>query len=127
LDLPRLERLFQAISLRRAALHGSARLLYGRNNFWPSSYSPRTKLIYIPALTGCHNVEVDRTKHNAERGWNGGNATSVGRMESNFTAVDPVTQEIRKNAHLPYPNFSGALATAGGLVRRSNGRHGRGL
>jgi alcohol dehydrogenase (cytochrome c) len=37
-------------------------------------------------------------------------------MESNLTAVDPVTQEIRKNVHLLYPNFSGALATAGGLV-----------
>ena len=61
-------------------------------------------------------VEVDRTKHNAERGWNGGNATSVGRMESNLTAVDPVTQEIKKNVHLPYPNYSGALSTAGGLV-----------
>ena len=82
----------------------------------PLSGSPKTKLIYIPALTGCNNVEVDRTKHNAERGWNGGNATSVGRMESNLTAVDPVTQEIKKNLHLPYPNFSGALSTGGGLV-----------
>jgi hypothetical protein len=27
-----------------------------------------------------------------------------------------VTLEIRKNAHLLYPNFSGALAAAGGLV-----------
>ena len=90
--------------------------IQGGTNYWPSSYSPRTTLIYIPALTGCHNVEVDRTKHNAERGWNGGNATSVGRMESNLTAVDPVTQEIKKNLHLPYPNFSGVLSTGGGLV-----------
>jgi alcohol dehydrogenase (cytochrome c) len=90
--------------------------IQGGNNYWPSSYSPRTKLIYIPALTGCHNVEVDRTKHNAERGWNGGNANSVGRMESNLTAVDPVTQDIKKNLHLPYPNFSGVLSTGGGLV-----------
>jgi alcohol dehydrogenase (cytochrome c) len=90
--------------------------IQGGNNYWPSSYSPRTKLIYIPALTGCHNVEVDRTKHNAERGWNGGNASSVGRMESNLTAVDPVTQDIKKNLHLPYPNFSGVLSTGGGLV-----------
>jgi alcohol dehydrogenase (cytochrome c) len=67
-------------------------------------------------MTGCNKVEVDRSKHNAERGWNGGNATSVGRMESNLTAVDPVTQEIRKNLHLPYPNFSGVLSTGGGLV-----------
>jgi alcohol dehydrogenase (cytochrome c) len=90
--------------------------IQGGNNYWPSSYSPKTKLIYIPALTGCQNVEVDRTKHNAERGWNGGNASSVGRMESNLTAVDPVTQDIKKNLHLPYPNFSGVLSTGGGLV-----------
>jgi alcohol dehydrogenase (cytochrome c) len=90
--------------------------IQGGNNYWPSSYSARTKLIYIPAMTGCNKVEVDRTKHNAERGWNGGNATAVGRMESNLTAVDPVTQEIKKNLHLPYPNFSGVLSTGGGLV-----------
>jgi len=75
------------------------------------SLQSEDQAIYIPALTGCHNVEVDRTKHNGERGWNGGNATSVGRMESNLTAVDPVTQEIKKNLHLPYPNFSGVLST----------------
>jgi alcohol dehydrogenase (cytochrome c) len=90
--------------------------LLGGNNYWPSSYSPNTKLLYIPALTGCMNIEIDRAKHNAERGWNGGNATSKERFESNLTAIDPITQEIKKNTHLSYPNFSGALATGGGLV-----------
>jgi alcohol dehydrogenase (cytochrome c) len=90
--------------------------LLGGNNYWPSSYSPNTKLLYIPALTGCVNVEIDHEKHNAARGWNGGNATSTERFESNLTAVDPITQEIKKNTHLRYPNFSGALATGGGLV-----------
>ena len=28
----------------------------GGNNYWPSSYSPRTKLLYIPALTACVDV-----------------------------------------------------------------------
>ena len=37
-------------------------------------------------------------------------------MESNLTAADPVTQEIKKKLHLPYPNFSGVLSTGGGLV-----------
>jgi alcohol dehydrogenase (cytochrome c) len=41
--------------------------IVGANNYWPSSYSPRTKLLYIPALTGCANVEIDRTKHNAQK------------------------------------------------------------
>jgi alcohol dehydrogenase (cytochrome c) len=90
--------------------------IVGGNNYWPSSYSPNTKLLYIPALTGCVNVEIDRAKHNAERGWNGGNVTTDERLESNLTAVDPITQEIKKNTHLTYPNFSGTLVTGGGLV-----------
>ncbi len=44
----------------------------GGNNYWPSSYSPNTKLMYIPAMTACVNVSIDREKHNAQRGWNGG-------------------------------------------------------
>jgi alcohol dehydrogenase (cytochrome c) len=90
--------------------------IVGGNNYWPSSYSPNTRLLYIPALTGCVNVEIDRAKHNAERGWNGGNVTTNERLESNLTAVDPITQEIKKNTHLNYPNFSGTLVTGGGLV-----------
>ncbi len=31
----------------------------GGNNYWPSSYSPKTKLLYIPALTTCVTVSVD--------------------------------------------------------------------
>ena len=38
------------------------------------------------------------------------------RWESNLTAVDPLTGEIKKNVHLRYPNYSGTLATGGGLV-----------
>jgi alcohol dehydrogenase (cytochrome c) len=88
----------------------------GGNNYWPSSYSPQTKLLYIPALTACVTVSIDRDKHSKERGWNGGNASTTERFESNLTAVDPVTGEIKKSTHLRYPNYSGTLATGGGLV-----------
>jgi alcohol dehydrogenase (cytochrome c) len=88
----------------------------GGNNYWPSSYSPRTKLLYIPAMTACMAVAVDRQKHTKERGWNGGSYTTDERIESNLTAVDPTTGEIKKNVHLRYPNYSGTLATGGGLV-----------
>jgi alcohol dehydrogenase (cytochrome c) len=90
--------------------------ILGGNNYWPSSYSPRTKLIYIPARTGCMIVEIDRAKHNAERGWNGGNTTPTERFESDLIAVDPVTQEVKKRMHLRYPNYSGTLSTGGRLV-----------
>jgi hypothetical protein len=50
------------------------------------------------------------------KGWNGGLSTTTVRWESNLTAVDPTTGEVRKSVHLRYPNYSGTLATAGGLI-----------
>jgi alcohol dehydrogenase (cytochrome c) len=88
----------------------------GGNNYWPSSYSPGTRLMYIPALTACVNVSIDREKHNAQRGWNGGLSQTDERFESNLTAIDPLTGDVKKSVHLRYPNYSGTLATAGGLV-----------
>jgi alcohol dehydrogenase (cytochrome c) len=88
----------------------------GGNNFWPSTYSQRTKLVYVPALSNCEEISLDTTKHNTERGWNGGAFKTAERYESDLTAIDPITGEIRKNVHLRYPNYAGALATAGGLV-----------
>jgi alcohol dehydrogenase (cytochrome c) len=92
----------------------------GGNNYWPSSYSPKTQLLYIPAMTACEFVTNDKTiATKREEGWfvrTGGGYKIDGRYESNLTAVDPVTLEIKKNLRLAYPNYSGALTTAGGLV-----------
>ena len=88
----------------------------GGNNYWPSSYSPKTRFLYIPALSNCVTIAIDREKHNKERGWNGGLSSTTDRWESNLTAADPLTGEIKKSVHLPYPNYSGSLATGGGLV-----------
>jgi alcohol dehydrogenase (cytochrome c) len=88
----------------------------GGNNYWPSSYSPKTKLLYIPALSNCVTVTIDREKHNAQRGWNGGLSQTEERWESNLTAADPLTGEVKKSVHLRYPNYSGTLATGGGIV-----------
>jgi alcohol dehydrogenase (cytochrome c) len=88
----------------------------GGNNYWPSSYSPKTKLLYIPALSTCVTVTVDREKHTKERGWNGGLSQTTERWESNLTAADPLTGEIKKTVHLRYPDYAGTLATGGGLV-----------
>jgi alcohol dehydrogenase (cytochrome c) len=88
----------------------------GGNNYWPSSYSPKTKLLYIPALSNCVDISIDREKHNKERGWNGGLVHTTERWESNLTAADPLTGEVKKTVHLRYPNYSGTLATGGGLV-----------
>jgi alcohol dehydrogenase (cytochrome c) len=91
----------------------------GGSNYFPSAYSPKTDMIYIPATTACEWVTNDTALVQKEPGWykrTGGGYKIVSRYESNLTAVDPVTFEIKKNVHLAYPNYSGTLATAGGLV-----------
>ncbi len=88
----------------------------GGNNYWPSSYSPKTRLLYIPTLSNCVTVTIDREKHTKERGWNGGLSQTPDRWESDLTAADPLTGEVKKTVHLRYPNYAGTLATAGGLV-----------
>jgi len=91
----------------------------GANNYWPSTYSQKTQLLYIPAMTACEFVTNDIALARREPGWytrTGGGYKVDGRYESDLTAVDPVTLEIKKSIHLAYPNYSGSLSTAGGLV-----------
>src|SRR5260370_10957748 len=87
--------------------------LLGGNNYWPSSYSPKTKLMYIPALSNCSTITIDREKHSKERGWNGGLAATADRWENDLKAAEPLTGEIRKTLHLSYPNFRGPPAARG--------------
>ncbi len=88
----------------------------GGNNYWPTSYSPKTKLIYIPALTACSDVTIDTGPRKAGVSWTGGSYKTADRYESTLTVVDPLTGEVKKNVQLRYPNYSGTLATGGGLV-----------
>jgi alcohol dehydrogenase (cytochrome c) len=83
----------------------------GGNNFWPSSYSPRTRLIYIPALTHCETVVNTQEPRVKGKQWLGGTQSSNERFESNLIAADPVTGEIKKSIHMRYPNNSGTLVT----------------
>jgi glucose dehydrogenase len=61
-------------------------------------------------------VTVDTSPRVAGRGWTGGRANKIERLESDLIAADPVTGEVKKKIHLAYPNHSGTFATGGGLV-----------
>jgi len=90
----------------------------GGTNFWPVSYSAETGFLYIPAYEGCGSVTVDTALH-VKGGFNsfsGGTPGQAGPITSTFTLLDPVSGEIKKRIDFPYPNASGALSTAGGLV-----------
>jgi alcohol dehydrogenase (cytochrome c) len=88
----------------------------GGNNFWPSSYSPKTKLMYIPAMTSCNEVTLDPSLSNKAGDWKGATFRHIERNESDLIAADPLTGEVKTRIHIPYPNNSGALSTNGGVV-----------
>jgi alcohol dehydrogenase (cytochrome c) len=60
-------------------------------------------------------VSVDTSAHVKGR-FGGGGGGGDERITSSFTILDPGSGEIRKRVELPYPNSSGVLSTAGGLV-----------
>jgi len=84
-------------------------------NFWPPSYSRKTGMIYIPANEGCSKITPDTSAH-VKGKFSGGTFNEDGRITSAISAFDPNTGEIKGRAELPYPNASGVLSTAGGIV-----------
>jgi alcohol dehydrogenase (cytochrome c) len=88
----------------------------GGTNYWPASYSQKTKLIYIPALESCSAVTPDFAMH-VKGNFAGG--TTVGATRGNtssIAALDPATGELKMRKTFAYPNFAGVLSTAGGVV-----------
>ncbi len=88
----------------------------GGNNFWPATYSVKTRLIYIPTATPCVVVTQNPALSNKASDWKGGTYKQTERFESELTVADPFTGEVKKSVRVPYPNYSGTLSTAGGLV-----------
>jgi alcohol dehydrogenase (cytochrome c) len=88
----------------------------GGNNFWPATYSAKTHLIYIPTATPCVVLTQDPSLSSKAGDWKGGTYKQTERFESNLAVADPLTGEIKRTVHVPYPNYSGTLSTAGGLV-----------
>jgi alcohol dehydrogenase (cytochrome c) len=87
----------------------------GGTNFWPASYSRKTGNLYIPTQEGCSALTVDTSMHVKGR-FNGGTTGAAGPTTSSLTMIDPATGELKKRVEFPYPNASGVLSTAGGVV-----------
>jgi alcohol dehydrogenase (cytochrome c) len=105
----------------------SARLcpsIQGGKNWEPSAYNPQLGLLYVPSIEGCALARTVEQKDMEDQGgaaklrerFTGGGAEWPERMHGSLKAIDPVTGETKVVAKLPYPNFAGALATAGNLV-----------
>jgi alcohol dehydrogenase (cytochrome c) len=87
----------------------------GGNNYWPPSYSRKTRLMYIPSMSSCNEGTLDRNDI-AKGVYFSLKFRSTERNDSDLIMLDPLTGEIKKKVHVAYPNNSGALSTAGGVV-----------
>ena len=89
----------------------------GGNNYWSASYSPRTRLLYIPSRPTCNEVTMTPDQLRSPTGsMLGGGIKLLTRTESEIVVADPFTGEVKSRVRAPYPNYSAALTTAGGLV-----------
>ena len=87
----------------------------GGNNFWPATYSERTKFVYIPEIEGCATITRDPKSHVKGNFAGGGNVPDQA-VTSGIVMLDPVTNQVKKRIELPFPNNSGTLSTGGGLL-----------
>jgi alcohol dehydrogenase (cytochrome c) len=89
----------------------------GGNNFWSASYSPKTRLLYIPTRSTCDQITLTQdNRKNAVGLIFGATGRYIDRNETDVVVADPFTGDIRKRLHVPYPDNSAALTTAGGLL-----------
>jgi alcohol dehydrogenase (cytochrome c) len=87
----------------------------GGNNYWPAAYSPKTRMLYILSNASCNEVTLDTDA--VKKGiWYGAAFKHIERNETDLVVADPFSGEVKKKVRVPYPNNSGALTTAGGLV-----------
>jgi len=97
---------------------------FGGKNWQPTAYNPELKLLFIPSVEGCNFLETVEQKDFVDQGgtiqprerFAGGAQKTTERLYGSLKAVDPATGEIKSRLKLDYPNFAGALATAGNLV-----------
>ena len=82
----------------------------------PALIQPKdqARLLY-PGRAACNETTLDQEA--IKKGiYFSRNSRATERYRSDIVVADPVTGEIKKKVHNPYPDVSGALTTAGGLV-----------
>ena len=91
----------------------------GGKDWQPSSWSPRTQLLYIPHNNLCMDMEGVEANYIAGTPYVGASVKMYpgpGGNRGEFTAWDPVQEKKAWSVKENFPVWSGALATAGDIV-----------
>jgi alcohol dehydrogenase (cytochrome c) len=93
--------------------------IFGGANWPPSSFSPQTGLMYIPARDRVNMATVNESaEREAGKLFVGGTFPAIRERPPTglLAAVDPATGKVKWQATTPTWTWSGTLATAGGIV-----------
>src|SRR5262249_50695344 len=99
----------------RSVVKNSCPDVHGGTNFWPPSYSTKTKLLYIAGNEGCADITPDAAAHVRGK-FGGGGYVNTARITGSLSAVDPASGEVKGRKDFPYANHAGVLTTEGGIV-----------
>jgi glucose dehydrogenase len=91
----------------------------GAKDWTPSSYSPRTGLLYIPHQNVCMDEEAVQVNYIAGTPYVGANVkmkAGPGNYRGLFTAWDPVAGKAAWRTTEMFPLWSGTVVTAGDVV-----------
>jgi len=91
----------------------------GAKDWQPAAWSPRTGLLYIPHQNLCQDAGTYETSYIAGTPYVGAEVRmkpGPGGHRGEFSAWDPVAAQKRWSVKENFPVWSGALATAGGVV-----------
>jgi len=91
----------------------------GGKDWQPSSWSPRTRLLYIPHNNLCMDMEGVEANYIAGTPYVGASVkmyAGPGGNRGEFSAWDPVRRQKAWSIKEKFPAWSGALATAGDVV-----------
>jgi lanthanide-dependent methanol dehydrogenase len=92
----------------------------GAKDWEPSAFSPQTGLLYIPHITMCMDEEYTEASYIAGTPYIGANVRYYAEpgkaTRGAFTAWDPIARKAVWRIAEDLPVWSGALATAGGVV-----------
>ncbi len=91
----------------------------GGKDWQPSSWSPRTRILYIPHNNLCMDMEKLEANYIAGTPYVGASVkmyAGPGGHRGEFTAWDPVQKKKIWSIKEKFPAWSGALATAGDVV-----------
>jgi alcohol dehydrogenase (cytochrome c) len=89
----------------------------GAGNFWPASYSRRTKLLYlITSVSSCDDLSQDIGAANGTRDWRSASFRDSRQRISYLVGADPFTGKVMQRVPSAYQNNSGVLSTGGGVI-----------